>query len=200
MTTPTTTRWLDATDCRLKRAIDADRTVVAFPTYTSAGLPTGGQRREIFSILDSLFKRDRPLILEEEWLAGNHYLFLYRKNSSHTRVTMKWIAHVDGWRMPPDPMVIRDHSTQSLAGAARAVHPAGRQALVWLTQNEWDDIGLAELGESYPGPMSFRERGRAFLRLALNDLGLYFGFVHGKQYFKTVSDIENSTGQKLRRF
>ncbi len=89
---------------------------------------------------------------------------------------MKWVAHVDGGIIPPDSLEFKEFSIKELYSASKSVHPQGRTALEWLIRNEWQDSSLVDLGGQYPGPQNKdaqRERGRIYLRLALNDLGRY---------------------------
>lgn len=192
-------RWQDATTERLEKAELAERQVHQSTVHDANGFPTGGRRREIYSALDTLFRRNPPMILEEEWEAGCHYLFLYRKSIHHTRVTMKWVAHFDGGQHPPDPLEFTEFSIKELHSASKAVHPQGRQALTWLVENEWKDSSLIELGAAYPGPMTKdaqRERGRIYLRLALNDLGKFFGFIGAASAWETRRWLEKILGRR----
>jgi hypothetical protein len=191
-------RWKDATPERILKAKQAERQVHENIVYNSQGFPTGENRREIFSALDSLYRRNPPMILKEEWEAGCHYLFIYRKSDQHARVTMKWSIHVDGGSIP-EPLGFKEFSVKELYSASKAVHPQGRIALTWLVENEWKDSSLIDLGQQYPGPQTKdaqRERGRIYLRLALNDLGRYFGFISKHNAWDTRRWLEQLLGKR----
>lgn len=193
-------RWQDATRERITKAREAERQVHENIVYTPDGFPTGENRREIYSALDTLYRRNPPMILKEEWEAGCHFLFIYRKSDRQIRVTMKWVAQVDGGASAPDPLAFREFSIKELYSASKAVHPQARPALNWLVENEWKDSSLVELGGYYPGPQgkdALRERGRIYLRLALNDLGKYFGFISPPNAWDTRRWLEKLLGKRF---
>lgn len=192
-------RWQDATAERIQKAKRAERQVHENIVYGANGFPTGENRREIYSALDTLYRRNPPMILKEEWEAGCHFLFIYRKSDQHTRVTMKWVAQVDGGVYAPDPLEFKEFSIKELYSASKSVHPQGRTALKWLIENEWHDMSLVDLGSQYPGPQgrdAQRERGRVYLRLALNDLGKYFGFISPNNAWDTRRFLEQLLGKR----
>ncbi len=170
---------LDTTPERLARAINAGRICPKTEIYSPAGLPTGSARREIFSALDSLFHCTPPLIEEDEWEAGNHYLRMLHRANACSAVTMKWLAHVDGGRSKYEQFDFKQPLRNEVHKAKRAVRKILHPVLHWLEENETEDIGLTQLGALYPGAQThdaLYKRGRAVLKLALGDLSRYFGF------------------------
>jgi hypothetical protein len=170
---------LDATPERLARANNAGRVCQKNEIYTPAGMPTGSSRREILSVLDSLFHVEPQLIEEDEWEAGNHFLRLMHRANACSAVTMQWLAHVDGGRSKYEQPDFKQPLRNEVAKARRAVRPMARPALLWLEENETEDMGLAQLGAQYPGGSTANEqakRGRTVLRFALGDLSHHFGF------------------------
>jgi hypothetical protein len=169
--------WIDATPERMDHARRGDRLTPLQQIHFPNGMPSGEARREIYSLLRSLRERDEITDTEEQ--AGEYYCLLSRRAGHHARVTMRWTLFIDGTPSPPDTLALREHAALEFSRATRFVHPAGRPALRWLLANEMEDISLANLGAQYPGGGGYgkaRERGILFARLALVDLGLYFGY------------------------
>lgn len=184
-------QFSDATPERIAQANRSGLTVVQAKVHDEAGYETGGKRREIMGVIETLHAR--KCMNDIQFQAGQRFISLWATVARGPRCTQRWDDSPRGGDTPESEALVQ--AIRQYRASWPAVHRKLWPVLGWLIDTQTAEITptVADIGLKYQGALgteAARARGFAYLHFTLDELAVYYGLIPSATAAQLRAELE----------